>query len=191
MLKRIAVGALIPFEILTVLIGRIFVKTIERSNENLRKNFGRKTVKMTRIKKSIRIEAPVERVWKLLTDLDRFHEWAPVRMKLTSEKQGLGATYHTTGKFLGINFKIDQRCVEWEEDSKWSYTMPFGRKEAKLSWVLNSYQSGTNLTEIFEYELPYSFPGKLIDELMFRRYIGKMMKKELEDMKSLLESNLI
>lgn len=133
------------------------------------------------------IKAPAETIWKLLTDLDRFYEWAPVRMRLTSEKQGLDATYHTTGKFLGMNFEIDQRCTEWEENRRWSYTMPFGKKRAKLSWILEPYQSGTKLTEIFDYELPYSFIGKFIDTLIFRRYIRKMMEKELENLKAILE----
>ncbi|MFQ6051769.1 MAG: SRPBCC family protein [Candidatus Hydrothermarchaeota archaeon] len=142
---------------------------------------------MSKINKSIYIEVSTEKVWELLTDLDKFHEWAPVKMRLTFEKQGLGATYHTTGKFFGMNFEIDQNCVEWEENRRWSYTMFFGKKEAKLTWILEPYQSGTKLTEIFDYELPYSFFGKLIDKLIFRRYIGKMMEKELEALKSLLE----
>jgi len=74
---------------------------------------------MTTIQRTMEIGASPERVWKLLTDLDRFHKWAPVKMRLTSERQGLGAIYHSTGKLFGVNFEIDQRCVEWEENKRW------------------------------------------------------------------------
>ncbi len=142
---------------------------------------------MTIIKGTLEIQASPGKVWNLLTDLGRFHEWAPVKMKLTSEKQGLGATYHTTGKFFGLDFEINQRCVEWEENRKWSYTMTLRGKRAKLSWILEPWEPGTKLTEIFKYELPYSILGNLIDKLMFKRYIKKMMERELRNLKLLLE----
>jgi len=65
--------------------------------------------------------------------------------------------------------------------------MSFRGNVAKLSWVLGAYQSRTKLTEIFEYDLPYSLLGKIIDKLMFRMYIGKMMERELKNLTSLLE----
>lgn len=44
---------------------------------------------MTIIKRSVKVRSSPRRVWRFLTDLERFHEWTPVKMKLTSEKTGL------------------------------------------------------------------------------------------------------
>lgn len=143
---------------------------------------------MTIIEKSVEINAPPEEVWRLLTDLDRFHEWAKtVEMELASERQGLGATYHTTAKFLGMDFEISQKCTEWIENRKWTYRMSFGGKEGRISFILEPAGLGTKLTEDIDYELPYSYLGKIFDKLKVKAKIEKLAEDELKNLKNILE----
>lgn len=124
-----------------------------------------------------------------MTDLDRFHEWAKtIEMKLASGKQGLGATYHTTAKFLGMKFDIEQECTEWLENRKWTYRMSFRGKESRISFIMKPIESGTKLTEVIDYELPYSHLGKILDKVAVGKHMEKFAKEELENLKGILES---
>ena len=61
---------------------------------------------MTRIERSIEIRASPEKVWELQS-CERTPEWYPgiKRHEFTSEKRGLGATYHVAGEGDGQRFE--------------------------------------------------------------------------------------
>ena len=61
------------------------------------------TVSRNRVRAEVEIDAPIERVWKILTDLERYAEWNPFTPEITSNLE-IGAPVEMrvrlVGKFL-------------------------------------------------------------------------------------------
>ncbi len=55
--------------------------------------------------------------------------------------------------------------------------------------VLMTYDNGTQFTIIIDYKIPYSFIGKFLDLIYFRRRIQKAMAISIQTVKARLEGD--
>ena len=155
---------------------------------------------MGRIKKSIEIKAPPEKVWEILA-LDRFKEWNEKYRKdlksfeYTSEvntpedKYKLGAFARIDIKGMGMG-EFDFEVTESLENEKITYSTkrpPFRRKlepDAFLTFVLEPIEDGTKLT----YSVSYEREGKGIIGKFLEKFCGwDPARPNLEQLKSILE----
>ena len=143
---------------------------------------------MTRIERSIEIKASPEKVWPLLL-WDRCTEYNPTikSVKLTSEKRGVGQTAHVVGAGDGQKFEYDIEVTEHVENEKCAWRTTSGDWTAVGSNILKPTEAGTELTMIIDYQLPYSFLGKIIDRFSVRKSIERSIETALENLKSIVE----
>lgn len=150
---------------------------------------------MGRIERTIEIKASPEKVWEMLA-LDRQLEWMGnvssgggwKSVEYTSEvstpedKYRVGASAQITEKHgKPYNYEI----TESFENEKIMFRTPY--YNMCIQYTLKLTEEGTEMTFVFNYELPYSILGKIIDELLVHRQGEKEMKKSLKKLKSILE----
>ena len=56
------------------------------------------------------------------------------------------------------------------------------------SYILEPTAKGTKLTFAYDYELPYSILGKIVDKLKVSKDFEKSTEKQLRDLKTALEA---
>ena len=76
----------------------------------------------------VQIEAPVEAVWDLLVDLDRYHEWNPFARTATETDVRAGAPVHFDVRLGGYNRKQTERIEIIEPPTRlaWSTNVALG-----------------------------------------------------------------
>lgn len=142
---------------------------------------------MARIEKSIDINAPAEKIWPMVY-WDRVPEWMDQIKKAayTSEyKDRLGATAHVIGEAGGIRAEWDAETTEWVENEKFGWRTFAGSFTGFGSMTLTPIRAGTKATFLMDYDLPYSFLGKLVDRLRVSRDLERGTEKALRKLKTL------
>jgi uncharacterized membrane protein len=144
---------------------------------------------VARIEKSIDINAPSETIWPMVY-WDRVPEWMDQIKKAsyTSEyKDRLGATAHVIGNAGGIRAEWDAETTEWTENEKFGWRTFAGTFTGFGSMTLTPTKTGTKATFVMDYDLPYSFLGKLVDRLRVSRDLERGTEKALRKLKTLSE----
>ena len=144
---------------------------------------------MARIEKSIEINASAERVWPMVY-WDRVPEWMDQVKKATytSEyKDRLGATAHVMGKTGSIKAQWDAETTEWAENERFAWRTFAGSFTGFGSMTLAPVRAGIKATFVMDYDLPYSFLGRLVDKLRFSRDLERGTERALRKLKELAE----
>jgi uncharacterized protein YndB with AHSA1/START domain len=151
-----------------------------------------------RVKKSIEIKAPPEKVWEMLT-FDRLPEWTDTfgeRVEYTSEVHTPQDKYRVGATAQGIPTKPgDDYCrfeiTESLEHEKityraWEETL-VGTLSMLTTYALEPVEPDTKFTYELESELPFGILGKFLEKLYARRWTETMIWKPLERLKSIVE----
>jgi carbon monoxide dehydrogenase subunit G len=148
---------------------------------------------VTKLTKSIDIEASPEKVWAFIFDLKKMNELT----KGFSEGEyaskgpiGVGTKMHYVGKAGGSQAEFDTEITEFEKNKKASmHTIGASKfRVVNASRTLEPTAKGTKLTTTMEYELPYSILGKIVDKLKVSKDIEKTAERTLENVKKALET---
>jgi carbon monoxide dehydrogenase subunit G len=147
---------------------------------------------VTKLTKSIEIEASPEKVFAFMLDMEKMNEIMKGDQKgeITSKGPvGVGSTLHMVAKVGGSQQEADMEVTEFEKNKKIS-TRNVGASKGKMqvSHILEPTAKGTKLTITYDYELPYSILGKIIDKLRVSKDIEKSTEKELSGIKNALEA---
>jgi len=146
---------------------------------------------VTKITKSIEIEASPEKVFNFINDMEKMNELG----KGSSEGEytskgpvGVGTTMHYVGKAGGSQAEWDMEITEFEKNKKVSMrTIGAAKFKMQGSHTLETTAKGTKLTNTMDYEVPYSILGKIVDKIKVHKDIEKQVEKQLDDMKKTLE----
>jgi len=142
-----------------------------------------------KLTKSIEIEASPEKVFTFINDMKKMNEAGKgfVEGEDTSEGPvGVGSTVHFV---TASGMEYDVEVTEFVKNKKKaSRTIGAGKVKMTQSWTLEPTAKGTKLTYNTEYELPYSYLGKLIDKLKVSKDLEKEVGKMLENIKKALEA---
>ena len=143
---------------------------------------------MTKLSKSIEIEAPPEKVFALILDVEKMNEITKgfAEFEITSKGPfGVGTTMHYVGKAGGSQAEWDLEVTEFEKNKKISaHTVGKSKFKMETSYILEPTAKGTS----DDYKLPYSILGKIVDKLRVSKDIEKSSEKQLSDMKKALEA---
>ncbi len=139
------------------------------------------------------IEAPVEKVFAFVTDLDNFVKVNPpeTEMKVLSRDEGpqrVGFTAKVRAKAGDQVWEVEVETTEFVKNKKQTVRQKGGAmKKMLMTDTFEPTDGGTKWTSILEYELPYSLLGKLIDKLKVHKELEKGSDYIVKKTKELIE----
>jgi uncharacterized protein YndB with AHSA1/START domain len=147
---------------------------------------------MTVLENSIHIDAPPERVWKVLTGLDLLERYDPGITKseiVTSSREGPGSARRCD---LTPGGWFKEKVADWKPKEFLSFelfecTLPV--RLLKHSYTLTPDGSGTTVRQRMEYELKFGVVGRLMDAMMVRKKWNDGIKGFFAGLKRYVETD--
>ena len=142
---------------------------------------------MSRFTYSIRINAPPERVFDVLTDLQRIPEWhAGVGIKDVTGPLGVGTALTLTGTMLGRKQEHRRTITQFERPGLFAMEGPGGGILARLEPTAD----GTDLVTEERFAMPLGPVGEWATEHLFKRMAMSEIDKSLRSLKALVEAEV-
>ena len=142
---------------------------------------------MDHIEKTIEIKASLEKVWDLISNVERIPEWAKgytEKETITSkQRRGKGVTTHEVGVAFGKLYEKDFTITEWVEKKKIVFESVSGWPWKGL-WAMKPVKNGTMFTYAVDFELPFVVPRL---KEVFRKKYEKLLEEWLQNIKTILE----
>lgn len=144
---------------------------------------------------SVTINAPVERVWELVTDITKMGRFSPGN---TGGKWLGGATGPAVGaKFIGFNkrgfARWATRCTVTECEAPNRFAFQVTENNMQWGWRLEPAESGTRLTQWRNRVKEPAAPIRIAANLLFRGNLESEMadgmRKTLEKVKAVAEGS--
>jgi hypothetical protein len=136
------------------------------------------------------INAPPGKIWQVLAEIDRVHEWNPsvtASRYLASTSSGLGAQRHCDieGGYLR------ERVVEWEVERKLGFEIfatnaPI--RSARATFHLAPHPRGTQVSFEMQYGVKFGPLGALMDRMVMSRQFAKLVPDVLRALKEKIEA---
>lgn len=147
---------------------------------------------MTKVTKSIELEASPEKVFAFINDMEKMNavNKGSSEGEYTSKGPvGVGSTLHFVGKAGGSQSEWDMEITEFEKDRKVAMRT-IGASKFRMSAfrTIEPMAKGSKLTIAMDYEVPYSILGKIVDRLRVSKDIEKQSERTLQSIKKALEA---
>ena len=148
---------------------------------------------MSTLINSITIDAPIDRIWSILTDLELLNKTDPTVKKATliSEiKTGL----HAKRKVLmqdGKNW-FDEMITVFNPNEKLVYQLTdcsFPIKGLKHTYSFEIIGNQTKVQQVMEYTVKFGFIGVLLDKIMIGKQFNSGINLFLNGLKTYAEKN--
>ncbi len=148
---------------------------------------------MATIQNDIIIDAPVDRIWNVLTNLEQLEKYDPTVKKsklISPEKTGTGAkrkVYMADGK----NW-FEEKITIFQPNKALTFQLTdcsFPIKGLQHSYSFEKIGSQTKVTQVMEYTVKFGFLGKLMDRIVIRKQSDTGIKKFFSGLKSFVENN--
>lgn len=146
---------------------------------------------MAKLHNEIMINASVEKIWSVLSDLAVLEKYDPTVLKselISAEKTGLGAkrkVYMKDGK----NW-FEEKVTVWQPNH--ALTIQLTNCTFPINGLTHSYSfsTGTNYTavkQVMEYKVKFGLLGKLMDWIMIKKQSDKGIKLFMAGLKQFVE----
>ncbi len=99
----------------------------------------------------------------------------------------VGSTVHEIIEVGGTIREMDAEITEFTENEKVAWRTTGGAFTASGYFALSPTKAGTKVTQMMDYELPYSVFGKLIDKLRVHKAIDESYDVALKKLKDIIE----
>lgn len=149
---------------------------------------------MTTIELSTYIKAPIQLVFDLSRDISA-HEASTSNTRekaiagVTSGKINLGETVTWRAKHFGFYLKHTSLITAFESPIYFVDEMTKGVfKSLHHKHLFKEVDGGTEMTDIFNYEVPYGIFGKLFNYLILKSYLTKFLLERNKYLKNNAES---
>lgn len=148
---------------------------------------------MATVNATIKIRAPIERVWKTVMDPDRLGDWVTIHKSVRDVSQNplrRGASMDQAMVVRGFTFRVHWTLVAVDEPNKaeWEGSGP-AHSRARICYALRSEGDYT----VFEYTNEFHPPGGRLGNVAGRVIVGATSEREarnsLARLKLLLESS--
>ena len=153
---------------------------------------------MGQIEKTVLIKAPLERVWTLIEDVEKYPSY------FTFIKD-VKVTYHPKGERVcnieGVKgipvFEVAGRRMELEMlDVEYIHHKKSVRRSTsgmyfESIFVTNPTDEGINLQWSVSYKLPYGILGTIMDNTSFSKEMDKHMVRSIDNIRNALEQKVV
>lgn len=145
-----------------------------------------------KIRRSIEIAAPPEKVWPFLVEPEKILKWwiTLERFEYTSEQRdGVGTPFYIEEKVTGPLMRLNLRVTEWLRNKRLAFSMTSGDfvKAYEQVWTIEGTPSGSRFTLAEEVDLPYGITGKLLEPFA-RRQSEDLIERMLANLKRFVEA---
>jgi len=124
---------------------------------------------MAKIKQSITINAPVEKVFSYVCDPMNQLEWLPSMTDVRDiTGEGVGHKFGWTYKMMGISFKGETEVVESVANQR-RVIKSTGGIQSTWTWTFKSENGKTVVNLAVEYTIPVPVLGKVAEQLVLRQ----------------------
>ncbi len=124
---------------------------------------------MAKVKRSITINAPVEKVFNYLADPMNQPEWVPSIMEIKDVSgSGVGQHFRWTYKMAGVLLKGESTTTEHIPNER---TVTQIKGGVTSTWIHNfeTHDGGTMMELDIEYTIPIPVIGKLAEKIVLKR----------------------
>ena len=150
---------------------------------------------MGKLVNEITINAPKEKIWDILTDLELLDKTDPTVKKATlisANKTGLDAKR----KVLMLDGKnwFDEKITLFKPNEALAYQLTdcsFPIKTLKHTYSFQQIGNETKVQQTMEYIVKFGLLGKLMDKMMIHKQFDTGIKKFMNGLKSYAEKNPI
>jgi len=148
---------------------------------------------MTTIYNEITIDAGIDKVWAILTNLELLDQYDPTVKKsivLSTEKTGVGAK-RKVQMLDGKNW-FDEKVTVFVPNKALTYQLTdcsFPIKSLKHSYTFERIENQTNVRQEMVYTVKFGLLGKLLDSLMIRKQSDTGVKKFFSGLKTYAETH--
>jgi len=145
---------------------------------------------MTEIKRSIKIKAPVDKVFAYASDYRKwsvFFEGVSEVKPITEATRGNGTKFIYKVKDLGMKVAVGTETREFKENEGWR-GKSFKGMEHSTQWIFKKSNDDTEFTYILNYDFPWYFGGKLIDKMFAQGEWIRIIENSLHNLKRIMET---
>ena len=140
---------------------------------------------MANVRTSIDIEAPVQDVWGLVTDLDRLGDWVSIHRDFPEpppKQVQQGTSFRQTLAVAGTSFPVEWTATDVDGPQRlaWEGAGPAGAS-ARTTYSLTEQNGGTR----FEYENEFRLPAGEIGEAASSVVLGYATREADESLSRL------
>jgi uncharacterized membrane protein len=124
---------------------------------------------MAKVKRSITINAPVEKVFKYIEDPINSPEWIPSTIEATDVSgSGVGQHYRWKYKMAGVLLKGETTCTDYIPNERIASQIKGG---ITCTWITSfKAQDGGTIMELdIEYTIPIPVIGKIAEKIVLKR----------------------
>ncbi|MBK9730391.1 MAG: SRPBCC family protein [Chitinophagaceae bacterium] len=148
---------------------------------------------MATIYNEITINAPVEKIWEVLANIEMLERYDPTVKKsiaLSENKSGLNAKR----KVLMLDNKnwFDEKVTVFKPAEALTYQLTdcsFPIKGLQHSYSFEKIGNQTKVKQVMHYTVKFGLLGKLLDAVMIRKQSDSGIKKFFDGLKSYAETN--
>lgn len=148
---------------------------------------------MTSIHYEITVNASIDKIWNILTDLELLDRYDPTVKKSTlvsAEKTGMGAKRRVD--MQDDKNWFEEKIVLFKPNEALTYQLidcSFPIKSLKHSYRFEKIGNQTKVEQVIEYTVKFGLLGKLLDSLMIRKQSDNGIKKFFAGLKSYAETH--
>ena len=146
---------------------------------------------MAKLQHEIKINAPIEKVWSVLADLQQVGEYNPMVASvklLSTNKTGIGASRECQFKPKG---SVKDRITAMEELSFLTMEMYESDWPMKyMNWTnyLTANNGVTTMKTITDYKVKFGILGSLMDRVMMKQKFNKILEEVFVSFKQHVET---
>lgn len=147
---------------------------------------------MTTVRMKMHFDAPIERVFELGTDFNRYPEW---NASYAEVKQVTGPTDKVGTRVLGVMKVLGRRMEGWGEITevdrpRYLKIAGTGLEGGTVTTIYRATpaDTGTDWECEIEYELPAGFLGHIADKLFVEKSVERDLRHSMENFKALVEA---
>lgn len=140
------------------------------------------------------INAPISKIWSLITDIELLHKVNPGVIKATGSMNQLNGTRTCEMDNKGRKGTMTERLIEFipERKTVWSIendSMGMSKMLSDTKFCFYLEKMGDNKTKVINesYYEPATFMAKIMNALIMKKMMSKIQRQILDNIKNLTE----
>lgn len=145
---------------------------------------------MTKIERTINIEAPVEKVFDYVSNYqnwEAFYEGISDVTPITENTLSSGSKFIYKTKVMGMQFAVGTEFCDFVKNEGWT-GKSFKGVPHRTQWVFKSAGGYTEFTHSVDYKLPLYYGGAIFDHLFMKSAWVKIIDSSLQQLKKIMEA---